>query len=148
MDREFKRSFFEIIVLTVMLIIVVPICVEASSEYKKQRNILVNGTGTSVDITNNGDMKKVTIYSRYDDKIRVNLFLRINNISDNYNIYLDGQVYDINDFMFIEEGGYKYYQLGIFEVYKYRDFDFKLITNDNTYYDETLIYSFVTEGLL
>ena len=40
MEKELKGTIIEIVVLTIFLIIVVPICVEASSNYRKQKETI------------------------------------------------------------------------------------------------------------
>lgn len=148
MDREMKGLAFEIVLLTLLLIVIVPICVNASSEYRRQKAVLLDGVGTSVNITNKGDMKKVTIYSNYDKIVRVNLVMKIGRFLNDYEIYLDGCIYNINDLEYFDDGEYKYFKLGIYEVYQYREFDFKLNVIGNVYYEEAITYSFMTEGLL
>ena len=69
MNKELKELIIEIVSLVVLLIIVVPICVNASSRYREQKDILLSGIGTSVDISHNGDMKKVIIYSNYNKPV-------------------------------------------------------------------------------
>ena len=148
MDRESKRLIFEIVSLVLFLIIIVPVCVNASDKYNKQKEVMLSGKGVSVDISHNGDMKKVTIYSNYNNLMKVNLILKISKFSNDYEVYLDDMVYNINDLEYTEDDNYRYYKLGIYEVDKIREFDFKLKTIGSVYYSETIVYSFITEGLL
>ncbi|MBQ8681331.1 MAG: hypothetical protein IJ509_00245 [Bacilli bacterium] len=148
MDKELKQLVVEIISLTILLIVVVPICVQASNDYQEKRDVLLNGTGTSVDISHNGKMKKVTVYSEHDDVIRVNLILKITKFANDYEIYLDEEIYNIRDLDYTEDNEYQYYNLGIYEVDEIREFDFQLRNVGKNYYDETITYSFMTEGLL
>lgn len=148
MDKDLRGLVAEIILLAVMLVIIVPVCANASSRYREQRDALLSGAGTSVDISHNGDMKKVTVYSEHDDIVRVNLFFKINKVMNDYNIYFDGEVYNLRDLEYTEDSDNRYYRLGIYEIDDYREFDFKISANGSKYYNETIIYSFVTEGLL
>lgn len=148
MDKELKRLVVEIVSLTLFLVIVIPICVSASSKYNEQKEVFLSGVGTSVDISNNGDTKKVTVYSNYDRNVKVNLIMKINKFSNDYEVSLDNEVYNINDLEYTEDSEYRYYILGIYDVNQYREFDFKLKPKGSIYYDETIIYSFMTEGLL
>lgn len=148
MNKEIKDILVEIISLLILLIIVVPVCVYASSRYVDQKEVMLTGIGTSVDITNNGDLKKITIYSNYDKLMKVNLIMKINKVVNNYEIYLDGIVYDISDFNSYTDDSYNYYVLGVYDVLYSREFDFELRVKGNVYYDETIIYSFVTKGIL
>lgn len=148
MDKELKRLVVEIISIAIMLIIVVPICVNASNEYNKQKEILLSGVGTSVDISHNGDMKRVRIISNYDEVVKVNLTMKINKFSNDYEIYFNDQIFNLDDLECAEDDEHRYYYLGIYEVDGYRDFDFKLNVKGSLYYDETIIYSFMTEGMI
>lgn len=148
MDKECKRLIFEIVSLVLFLIIIVPVCVNASDKYNKQKEVMLSGKGVSVDISHNGDMKKVTIYSNYNNLMKVNLILKISKFSNDYEVHLDDIVYNINDLEYTEDDNYRYYKLGVYDVDKIREFDFKLKTIGSVYYSETIIYSFITEGLL
>lgn len=147
MEQELKRLVVEIVTLTLLLIVVVPICVHASNRYQEEKSVLFTGKGTSVDISNNGSMKKITIYSNYDRIMRVHLILKITKLSGDYFIYLNDQVYDIKNLEYYEDEEHRYYDLGIYEVDQVREFEFQLKLKDQSYYDETICYSFVTEGL-
>lgn len=148
MDKELRRILFEIISLVLLLAIVVPICVNASDKYNEQKEVFFTNAGVSIDISNNGDKKKVTVYSNYDKNIKLSLIMKINKFSNDYEIILDNEVYNINDLEYIEDEENRYYRLGIYDIKQYREFDFKLKPKGSVYYDETIIYSFMTEGLL
>ena len=148
MDKELKGLIVEIISLILLVCIIVPICVNASAEYKEKKEVMLNGVGTSVDITNNGDMKIITIYSNYDRPVRVNLIMKINKFSNSYEINFDNYVYALDDLEFVSDDEYLYYKLGVYEVDTIRTFNFKLNVKGVAYYDEKLIYSFITEGVL
>lgn len=147
MDKELKRLVVEIITLILFLIIVVPVCVQASNSYQEKKEVLLKGTNTSVDISNTGKIKKVTIYSNYDEVMKVNLVMKISKFSNDYLIILDDETYSLRDLEYIEDDEYQYYNLGIYEVNQSREFDFQLQIKDKSYYDETITYSFLTEGL-
>lgn len=148
MDKELRKLLFEIISLTLLLVIVIPICVNASDKYNEQKEAFFTNVGVSIDISNNGDKKKVTVYSNYDKSIKLSLVMKINKFSNDYDVILDNEVYNINDLEYTEDEENRYYRLGIYDVKQYREFDFKLRPKGSIYYDETIIYSFMTEGLL
>lgn len=148
MEKELKRLIVDISLMVVLLIIVVPICVSASSEYKEKKALLLGRVDAMVDISNNGDMKRVTVYSNYDKKIKVNLILKINKFYNDYSIYIDGNVYNLNELNYKDDGEYRYYNLGIYEIDMVWEFDFRIMVNGNRYYDETIIYSFKVERFL
>ena len=145
MDKELRRLVVEIILIIIMMIIIIPICADASSEYRKTKEALLSGRDVVIDISNNIDMKKVTVYSNYDKKVRINLFFKINDFTGDYHIYFENSNYNLNDLEYILDNGYRYYQLGIYEIDVAREFEFKLLRDS---YDETIIYSFVTEGFM
>ena len=109
---------------------------------------MLSGNQTVVDISNQGEIKKVTVTSEYDETFSVRLMLKISKFHDEYLIYLDDQVFNIRDLEYTEDEEYQYYNLGIYEIDEKREFDFKLKVKDKSYYDETISYSFYTEGLL
>ena len=148
MDKELKRLLIEIISLTLLLVIIIPICVNASDKYNEQKEAFFTKTGVSIDISNNGDKKLVTVYSNYDKNIKISLIMKINKFSNDYEVSLDNEVYNINDLEYTEDEESRYYKLGIYDINQYREFDFKLKPTGSVYYDETIIYSFMTEGLL
>lgn len=148
MDKELKRLVVEIVFLTLLLIVVVPICVNASARYQEKKDVLLNGKDTSVDISHNGAMKKLTIYSNHDEEMRVHLVMKISKFYGDYYVCLDDNIYDIHTLDYFEDEDYLYYNLGVYNVNGLREFDFQLKVKDQSYYDETVTYSFMTEGLL
>lgn len=147
MMKEQKRLILEILILTLVLIIIVPICIKGSKDYKENREVLLKGTDTTVDITYHGDMKKLTIYSNHDGVVRVNLVLKINKLLNDYEILLGDNTYLLSDLENFFDEDNCYYNLGVYEVDGLREFDFNLKTVGEPYYSETITYSFVTEGL-
>ena len=148
MDQELKKLVVEIVTLTLLLIIIVPICVHASNQYQEEKDVLFTGKDTSVDISNDGSMKKVTIYSNYDRVMRVHLILKITKFSGDYFVYLNEQIYDIKDLDYEEDEEYRYYNLGIYEVDQVKEFSFQFKAKNQKYYDEMICYGFVTEGVI
>lgn len=148
MDKELRRLLIEIISLTLLLVIIIPICVSASDKYNDQKEAFFIKTGVTIDISNNGDKKLVTVYSNYDKSIKISLIMKINKFSNDYEVILDNEIYNINDLEYTEDEENRYYKLGIYDINQYREFDFKLKPKGSVYYDETIIYSFITEGLL
>lgn len=147
MGKEQKRLILEILVLTIILIVVVPICINGSKDYKEKREVLLKGTDTTVDITYHGDMKKLTIYSNHDDVVRVNLVLKINKILNDYEVLLGNDTYLLSELESFSDEENNYYNLGAYEVDELREFDFNLKVVGDTYYTETITYSFITEGM-
>ena len=63
MDKELKGIVGEIIALIILMIIAIPICVKASSDYQAKKDKTVIGNHASVDISNLGEIKKITVNS-------------------------------------------------------------------------------------
>ena len=148
MDKELKRLVIEIISIVLLLIVVIPICVNASSEYCFKRNSILIGDKSSVDISNKGEYKEIKVSSGVDRTVKMNLVMRISKFNDDYLIYLDDNVYNLRDLEFREDENYQYYNLGIYEVQKEKKFNFKIKVKDKSYYDETISYGFFTEGFM
>ena len=145
MEKELRGLVVEIVLTVIMMIIIIPICAYASSEYRSKKESLISVRFAVIDISNNKDMKKVTVYSNCDKKVRVSLFFKINDFIGDYSIYFENNTYKLSDLEYILDNGYRYYELGIYEVDYLREFDFELIREN---YNETITYSFVTEGFM
>lgn len=148
MDKEMKKLLGEIISLILLLIIVIPICVNASDNYKRKKEQMLSGNQAFVDISSKIDKKVITVNSSYNGKIFVRLMLKISNFNNNYYIYLDDQVFDINTIEYSTNGEYRYYNLGIYEIDGLREFEFSLKQSGTALYEDNINYSFYTEGLL
>lgn len=148
MDKELKRLVVEICSIVLLLVIVIPICVNASSDYRSKRDALLVGNKASVDISNNGEYKQIRVTSGVDDIVKMSLVMRISKFNDEYLIYLDDKEYSLSDLEYTEDENYQYYNLGNFDVEKERVFQFKIKVKDKSYYDETISYGFFTEGLM
>lgn len=148
MEENLKRLVLEILTLTLLLIIVIPVCVHASSNYKLKKEVLKDIGETSIDISNKGDVKEVTVYSNSNQNVKVYLILQINKFSDDYWVRLDEHIFDINTLEYTEDEDSRYYNLGSYDINLKRTFEFQLKIKDIAYYDETLTYRFITEGVL
>ncbi len=148
MDKELKGLVFEIISIIVLLAIVIPICVNASSEYRLKKDFMQVGDKVSIDISNKGEFKDIRVLNSSGRDTRMNLVMKITKFSDSYLIYLDDQIYDISTLEYTEDEDYQYYNLGIYDLQKERNFKFKIVAKDKSYYDETISYSFYAEGFM
>jgi len=148
MNKELRGLVIEIITLTLLLIIAVPICVSASNDYVEKKEMMLGMVDASIDISHNGDMKKITVYSNNDRVVKVSLIMKINKFLNDYKILFNNNIYDLDTLEFDEDEEFLYYKLGIYEVDQVRNFDFKLIVKGDIYYDEAITYSFMTEDIL
>ena len=148
MDKELKGLVVEIFSIMLLLVIVIPICVNASSEYRSQKDAVLIGRKATVDISNKGEYKEIRVTSGTDRTIKVNLVMKISKFNDEYLIRLDDQEYNLRDLEYSEDENYQYYNLGIYEVNQEKVFQFKISVKDKSYYDETISYGFYTEGFM
>ena len=149
MDKELKGYVIELITMIIVLIFIVPICVNASNEYSKKQEILLNGFNTTIDVNSKqGNIKELNLYSNTDKTIKVKLGLKITKFYDEYTITIDDQIYDLNKLEFLEDDYNRYYILGTYEIEEVKSLDFELKVKDKNYYDESIIYSFYTEGTI
>ena len=84
MDKEIRHLIVEILSIVVLLIVVIPICVNASSEYRNMKDSLLVGQKASVDISNRGEYKLITVNSGTDRTIKMSLMMRISKFTDDY----------------------------------------------------------------
>ena len=148
MDKELKSIVIEIVAIVILMVIAIPICVNASRDYQAKKGDILESRRATINIGNTGKIKDVTVYSNAKKPIKINLYLKINKFDDDYVIGLDGKDYNIRDFDMREDQDNRYYNLGFYEIDKSRTFKFQITARDKSYYDETITYSFVTEGLV
>lgn len=148
MEKELKGTIIEIVVLTIFLIIVVPICVEASSNYRKQKETLLNAFNTTIDVNNKDDMKELSIFSNSNKPVKIKLGLMISQFYDEYEIIVDDKKYNLNELDYKEDTENKYFIIGTYEVDEIQKVNFKLRPKNQEYFKEHLIYSFYAEGIL
>ena len=148
MNKELKGLVIEICAIVLLVLVVVPICVSASSVYRQRMDMALIADKASVDISNKGEYKIVKIKSGVDKKVKMNLMMKISKFNDSYLIYLDDQEFNLNDLEYSEDENNQYYNLGVYEVEKSKKIQFKIKVKDKAYYDETITYSFYTEGIM
>lgn len=142
-----KGILGEIFVLVLFLVIAVPLCVKASSDYRENLDKMNVGSRASVDISNCGEIKKVMVSSDQSQKMSVYLILKISSFDDEYVIYLDDKIFNLGDLEYSFDGEYRHYNLGLYLISSKRNFDFRIAVRDKSYYNETITYSFYTKGI-
>ena len=148
MDHELKGIIVEIVLVVMLMMVAIPVCVMASHNYQDKKGNLLDSRRATVNIADTGKIKEVTVYSNSNKPIKVNLYLKINKFDDDYIIGLDDKSYNIRDFDMREDEDNRYYNLGFYEIDKSRTFKFQINAKNKSYYDETITYSFVTEGMV
>ena len=134
MDKELKGIVGEIIAVIILMVIAIPICVKASSDYQTKKDKIIIGNHASVDISNRGEIKKVTVNSENNKDISVYLILKISKFDDEYIVYLDDQIFDLKDLEYTEDNDNYYYNLGLYSIKEKRTFDFRITVKDKSYY--------------
>lgn len=149
MEKSIKGYVIEVIFLTIFLIFIIPICVNASNDYTKKKEVFLNGYNTTIDITKKeGNLKQLNLYSNTNKVIKVKLGLMITKFYNEYLVEIDGNTYDLSTLEYLEDENYRYYILGTYEINKEKNIDFELKLKDKSYYNETLTFSFYTEGIM
>lgn len=149
MDKELRGYVIEIIIMVIILSFAIPICVNASNNYNTKQKALLNGLNTTIDITNKEkNIKQINLYSNTDELIKVKLGLMITNFYDEYTIEVDGNIYDLNELEYLSDEKNRYYILGVYEIDKEENIEFELKVKGKSYYDESISYSFYTEGIM
>ena len=98
MDKELKSIVIEIVAIVILMVIAIPICVNASRDYQAKKGDILESRRATINIGNTGKIKDVTVYSNAKKPIKINLYLKINKFDDDYVIGLDGKDYNIRDF--------------------------------------------------
>lgn len=149
MDKNIKGYVIEVIFLTIFLIFIIPICVSASNDYTKKKETFLNGYNTTIDITKKeGNLKQLNLYSNTNKVVKVKLGLMITKFYNEYLVEIDGNIYDLSILEYLEDENYRYYILGTYEIDKEKNIDFEIKVKDKSYYNESLTYSFYTEGIM
>lgn len=148
MEKELKGLVIEVIVLTIFLIITVPICVQASSNYNEQKETMLNAINTTIDVNNKGDNKEISLYSNSNKTVEVKLGLTISQFYDEYYVTIDNKTYNLNELDYKEDEENKYFILGTYKIDEVKTISFKLTPKNQDYFKEHLIYSFYTEGII
>ena len=148
MEKELKGLVIEVIVLTIFLIITVPICVQASSNYNDQKETMLNALNTTIDVSSNKDIKEINIYSNSNKPVKIKLGLSISQFYDDYYVTIDNKTYNLNELDYKEDEENKYFILGTYEINEVKTINFKLTPKNQDYFKEHLIYSFYAEGTI
>jgi len=148
MDRELRGYVIEIIIMVIFLVIAIPICVDASSRYNDNKQKVLNGLNTTIDVLNNGDMKTIYLYNSSNDSVKVKLGMMISKFYDEYLVTVDDSIYNLNELEYLEDDSYRYYVLGTYEIDDIEIVDFDLKIKDKSYFDDEIAYGFYVEGLV
>lgn len=147
-NKDLRRLICEIILLICIVIIIIPICVNASNDYKyKVLDIKKSNSNVLIDISSNKSGKIITLVNDNDDKIVVNLVMKISKYSNNYLMVVNGHEYKLSEMSYSEDDDNYYYSLGNYVVKDKVKVTFDLKILGDAIYDDSVTYSFLAEAV-
>ena len=146
-DNEIRELICEIILFVILLLVMVPICVNASNNYKESTSKIQNCVDMSVSI-NSVDGKKFVVLDNYGEKeVNINLVLKIREFSNEYMIKLGNRDIYLSDLERTSDGEFYYYDLGDYTISKKEEIEYKIVLVGDEIYNDNVSYSFVAEVL-
>ncbi len=147
-DKDLRRLICEIILLVCIVIIIIPICVNASNDYKyKVWDIKKSNSNVLIDISSSKGGKIITLVNDNDDKTVVNLVMKISKYSNNYMMVVNGREYKLSEMSYSEDDDNYYYSLGNYVVKDKVKVTFDLEILGDAIYDDSVTYSFLAEAV-
>lgn len=145
MDKDMKTLICEIILMFIIIIVTIPICVNASHNYNNKKDNMQKYTNMSVNIEYKSKKMLVNIDNYNDDKRVVNLILKTSKFSNEYMVNIDGVEYNLNEIVYTEDDNNYYFNLGSYEINKRRAVEFSMNLVGEDIYDDSITYSFMVE---
>ena len=146
MDKSNKDLIIEIIFVAIFLIIIVPVCVNASAKFREAKQKAECNNKLSINIATKNTNKIIEMRNMNNKVSKVTLILKITKYSNEYAINLNNEIKNLNDMEKIEDENNYYFNLGSYEVEKYNEVKFKLLLINNKVDTENITYSFITEA--
>lgn len=145
MEKDKKTLICEIILMFIIIIITIPICVNASNSYiNKKKNIQkYNNISVNIEYKNKNMLVNINNYNK--SKKVVNLILKTSKFSNEYIVILDGIEYNLKDVVYSEDDENYYFNLGSYEILKQKNIEFSMKLASDNIYDDSITYSFITE---
>ena len=164
MNKEVRSLVMEISFIVLLLVICIPIFVNASSNYNNSlkrivnddiviTNMVHNSFGLSAlsdeDVLNMSNDNLFSIVNKKDNEYKYSLYLRVNKDStidvDKVKIKLDNEIFNLKDIYDSEDDKYYYYLLKSDKILDEVDFSYLVyLDNDTTNYgNNSLTYSFM-----
>ena len=145
MIKDQKSLIAEIVLMITILLIIVPICVNASHNYNEKKSTIQQYNNIALDIKSIDSSKYVNINNYNKNKKVINLIMKTTKFSNEYIIKLDDKEYQLKDIPHTEDKDYYYFNLGSYEVKKVKNIKFSLNIIGEEIYDDSITYSFVAE---
>ena len=145
MKKDFKSLIAEIILMIVIMLIVIPICVNASHNYNEKKSHIQQYNNIAIDIKNNNSNNYININNYNKDKKVINLVMKTTKFSNEYVVKLNDKEYNLKDIPHTEDKENYYFNLGSYEVKKVTNIRFSMSLVGDEIYDDSITYSFVAE---
>ena len=146
MNNDIKSLRVEIILMVLILLIIIPICVNASHNYSKKKSSIQQYNNVSIDIKYQDSAMFINVNNYNKNKKVVNLIMRTTKFSNEYVIELDGKEYNLKDIPYTEDDDHYYFNLGVYKVDKVKKIKFAMSILGDDIYDDSITYSFVAEA--
>ena len=145
MEKSNKDLIIEIILVTVFLIIIVPVCVNASAKYRNAKLKAECNSKISINIEVKNSDKIIEMHNMNKKPTNVKLILKITKYINEYAINVNDEIKNLNDISHTEDEENYYFNLGSYEVDKYNEVKFRLLQINNIIESESITYSFIAE---
>ncbi len=147
MDKSNKDLIIEISLVVIFLIIVIPVCVNASAKFRDAKIKAECNNNISINIATRNSDKIIEMRNMNKKTSKINLVLKITKYANEYAINLNDEIKNLKDMTHTEDENNYYFDLGDFEVEKYNEVKFKLLLVNNNVDSENITYSFITEDV-
>ncbi|MBQ6495339.1 MAG: hypothetical protein IJI49_04990 [Bacilli bacterium] len=145
MEKSNKDLIIEIAFVTIFLLIVVPVCVNASANFREAKLKAECSNNISINIATKNSNKIIEMTNLNKKPSKTKLILKITKYINEYAINLNDEIKKLNDMDHTEDDNNYYFNLGTYEVEKYNEVKFKLLLINNLVDSENITYSFITE---
>ena len=145
MNKDYKTLVAEIVLMIIIMLIVIPICVNASNNYNEKKSNIQQYNNIAIDINRIDSNTYVNINNYNKDKKVINLIMKTTKFSNEYIVKLDDKEYSLKDIPHTEDKEKYYFNLGSYEVKKETSIKFAMSLVGNEIYDDSITYSFVAE---
>ena len=145
MEKDFRSLVAEIILMIIIMLIVIPICVNASHNYEEKKSNIQQYNNVSIDIKRVDSDMYVNINNYNKDKKVINLIMKTTKFSNEYDVTLNDNKYHLKDIPYTEDKDYYYFNLGSFEINKVKNIKFSMNLLGDEVYDDSITYSFLAE---
>ena len=146
MRDDVKSLKIEIILMVIILLIIIPICVNASHNYKEKKTGIQQYSNVSIDIKYQDSNMYINVNNYNKKRKVVNLIMKTTKFSNEYIIKLDDKEYNLKDIPYTEDEEHYYFNLGSYKVDRVERIKFAMSLVGDDIYDDSITYSFVAEA--